>query len=181
MYMDNQPDVVQDSSPEEEVADSEVVQTPTEPTPSKVVEKTVPYSRFKELVDENKRLKTQPVETSKSLEVEDFIDISASLEGLDPREKSFLASQHKLTGQNLSEIRNSEDFQLWQTAYRSKVEKENALKPSSTQPETEKGRRLSEVLTDPNTSSEERERLLKEAGLYKDPGSPPPQRRVLMA
>jgi hypothetical protein len=178
---DENQDVLLESSPEEEATVSEDAQTLAEPTPSKVVEKTVPYSRFKEIVDENKRLKTEP-KTAKSLEVEDFIDISASLEGLDQREKSYLAQQHKLTGQPLTEIRNNEDFQLWQSAYRSKTERENTLKPSSTQPEEQRAKKLSEILTDPNTPREEKERLMRETGLYKDPGSTPPgfSRKVLV-
>jgi len=179
--MDENPDVIQESSPVEEAVVREDVQTPADPTPSKVADKTVPYSRFKEVVEENKRLKTEPV-SAKSLEVEDFIDISASLEGLDQREKSYLAHQHKLTGQPLTEIRNNEDFQLWQSAYRSKVEKENALRPSSTQPDFPKVQSLKEVLTNPSTPLAEKERLMREHGLYKDPGSAPPgvTRKVLV-
>lgn len=121
-------------------------------------------------------------EGGKSLDVEDYIDISASLEGLDGREKEYLAQQHKLTGRPLKEIRNDEDFLLWQSAYQSKVEKERALKPTSGQPETDKTRKLSEVLTDPNVPLSEKEELMKKYGLYKDPASAPPgqQRRVLI-
>lgn len=118
----------------------------------------------------------------KPLNVEDYIDISASLEGLDAREKAKLAEEHKLTGKPLSEIRKSEDFLLWQDAYQRKVEKEKALKPTSAQPEADRPRKLSEVLKDPKVSREEKEKLMKEFGLYKDPGSAPPTvtRRVLM-
>lgn len=119
---------------------------------------------------------------TKGLEVEDFIGISASLEGLDQREKEKLAELHKLTGTPLKELKTSEDFLLWQDGYKIKVEKERALKPTSTQTDTDKARKLSEVLLDPKTPPEEREKLLKQAGLYKDSGSPPPtaQRKVLM-
>lgn len=108
------------------------------------------------------------LEASKStLNVEDYIDISASLEGLDQREKSYLATQHKLTGQSLQEIRNSEDFALWQSAYRAKVEKEKSLLPSNAQPESERPRSLTERLR--GASLEEKERILAEQGLWKSP------------
>jgi hypothetical protein len=102
------------------------------------------------------------------LNVEDYIDISASLEGLDQREKEFLARQHKLTGKPLPEIRKEEDFQLWQSAHRAKLEKENALAPSSTQTETDKPSTLEDRIAKAS-SIEEKEKLLTEAGLYKAP------------
>jgi hypothetical protein len=71
---------------------------------------------------ENKKLKQQlSTPGTAPLAVEDYIDISASLDGLDAREKSFLAEQHKLSGKPLKDIRSGEDFQLWQTAYRQKL------------------------------------------------------------
>lgn len=161
----------------------ETVVTPIEVTPEPQSEKTVPYDRFKEVLEENKKLKSQPApQASTQLDVNEIIAINASLEGLAPREKEKLAELHKLTRTPLSELRNSEDFLFWQQGYQSQVEKERALKPSSTQPELEKTRKLSEVLTDPKTPLAEKERLLREFGLYKDPSSAPPiQRKVLMS
>lgn len=107
---------------------------------------------------------------SKPLEVEDFIGISASLEGLDQREKEFLANQHKLTGKPLADIRKDEDFLLWQSAHQAKVEKEKlALKPNSTQVTDDTPVGLEKKLQDPNLSMAEKEKLLTEAGLYKSP------------
>lgn len=102
-----------------------------------------------------------------TLDVEDYIDISASLEGLDQREKSFLAEQHKLSGKPLRDIRSSEDFSLWQSAYRTKIEKENALKPSSTQADSERPKTLNEKLA--SASLEEKEKILSGVGLWKSP------------
>jgi hypothetical protein len=111
--------------------------------------------------------KNKPIDV-KSLDVEDYIDISASLEGLDQKEKEFLAREHKLSGQPLAEIRKNEDFLLWQSAYRQKVEKERlTLKPSSTQPESEIPKTLHEKLK--GASLEEKEKILTEAGYYKSP------------
>lgn len=102
-----------------------------------------------------------------ALDVEDYIDISASLEGLDQREKEYLAKEHKLTGKSLSEIRKDEDFELWQTAYRAKVEKENlAIRPSGTQGESERPKSLIDKLA--TASIDEKEAILREAGLYKE-------------
>lgn len=103
-----------------------------------------------------------------SLDVEDYIDISASLEGLDQREKEKLAQEHKLSGKGLKEIRESEDFTLWQSAYRAKVEKERlSLTPTGTQADSEQPKSLNERLA--NASLADKEKILVEMGLYKPP------------
>lgn len=114
---------------------------------------------------------------NKSLEVSDFIDISASLEGLDQREKEYLAKQYKLTGQPLSEIRKSEDFGFWQSAYQAKVEKDKTLNPSTRPSETTKEKSFTEKLeeNDPIDIREsirlldEKEKLLAEKGMWVNP------------
>jgi len=104
-----------------------------------------------------------------ALDVEDYIDISASLEGLDQREKEYLAEQHKLTGKSLRDIRKDENFLLWQSAYQAKVEKEKlALKPSSSQMLKDAPKNFEEQL-EATTSMVEKEKMLIEAGLYKPP------------
>lgn len=168
--------VIQENSPEEVVETvSEDVKTPTESTP-KVDDKVIPYSRFKEVNEakakleaELARLKNQPVkEVNKALDVEDYINISSSLDGLDAREKEYLAEQHKLSGKSLSDIRNGEDFTLWQSAYRAKVEKERkALEPSTAQSDADRPKTLSEKMK--TASLSEQEEMLRKAGLYKSP------------
>lgn len=106
--------------------------------------------------------------TPSSLDVEDYIDISASLEGLDQREKQYLAEQHKLTGKSLSKLRENEDFVLWQSAYRQKMEKEKALSPTATQPEVDQPRSVADLLKNAKTL-QEKEDILKKIGGYKDP------------
>lgn len=124
-------------------------------------------ARAKASEDEVKALKAQMgTPSSTPLAVEDYIDISTSLEGLDAREKAFLAEQHKQSGKTLSEIRQGEDFQLWQTAYRLKQEKENALKPSAVQAVEEGPKSINDRLR--TASLEEKEAILREAGLYKE-------------
>lgn len=166
------PDVTPESSPApvQEPVREDVQTPPAPPAPQpKAEDRVVPYDRFKEVNDELARLKkTPPATNTKSLEVDDFINISASLEGLDQREKSYLAEQHKLSGRPLSEIRNDENFLLWQSAYKAKVEKERAqLKPSSTQTDTGSPKTLADRLK--GASLEEQERILSEAGLWKSP------------
>lgn len=176
--MDEEIDVTQDSSPEEVVEEtpveeeapvvSEDVKTPETAPKENVVkkEKVVPFSRFKQVNDELNELKKQPKKVVNSaLDVEDYIDISASLEGLDQREKEYLASQHKLSGLPLSEIRKDENFTLWQSAYRAKIEKELSLKPSGAQSDSDKPKSLTERLK--NASLADKERILEEHGLWK--------------
>jgi len=174
---ENKIDVTQDSSPEtvetqmenqpSEVI-SEDVKTPKMSDTVKSDEKVVPYERFKAVNDELSKLKKQPAQTvSKPLDVEDYIDISASLEGLDQKEKEKLAREHKLTGKPLSEIRKDEDFLLWQSAYKQKLEKERTLAPSSTQTLSEKPLSLTEKLA--KASLTEKEEILAKQGLWKSP------------
>lgn len=127
---------------------------------------------------------TVPPVATKTLEVEDFIGISASLEGLDHREKEYLAEQHKLTGRPLKDIRVDENFLLWQTAYKQKVEKERALIPDGAQLEGDAPRTLSSRLQELNNSNNhkanlaEQEKLLQEAGLYKAPRQNPHRQSI---
>jgi hypothetical protein len=106
--------------------------------------------------------------TTKGLDVEDYIGISASLEGLDQKEKEKLAREHKLTGRPLEEIRKDEDFTLWQDAYRAKKEKELSLKPSGTQSESERPMSFADKLKS-TPSMADKEKLLTDAGLYRSP------------
>ena len=150
-------------------------QTPQSPTPEELAElkrkaevSFQNFERAKKAEAEAKVLKEQLEKSkapAKSLDVDDYIDISASLEGLDQKEKTRLAEEHKLTGKPLNEIRQSEDFLLWQSAWRAKVEKERALKPSNVQEDTPKEKTMAEKLA--AASLEEKEKLLTEAGYYK--------------
>lgn len=104
----------------------------------------------------------------KGLKVEDYIDISSSLDGLDNREKEYLANLHRLSGAPLKDIRASEDFSLWRTAYQQKTEKEKlVLKPNSGQGEGDAPKSFTERLA--NASVTDKEKILAEAGLYKSP------------
>jgi len=124
-------------------------------------------------LEEVERLKKSGVKPG--LEVDEYIDISASLEGLDAKEKKKLAAEAKLTGKALSDIRSSEDFSLWQKAYREKVEKEKALDPSNRQVESKKPKTFEEEVdstkdqSNPFAITQERESLLEKKCLWKAP------------
>lgn len=136
-------------------------------------------TKFEKEEQEKKKLQAELANRSggKSLDVEDYIDISASLEGLDSREKEKLAKEHKLTGRPLNDIREDEDFKLWQNAYRGKLEKEKALAPSSKQSESDKPQTLLDRLA--GATMAEKEKLLAEAGLYKNPQGPRSDRQYI--
>ena len=168
-----QEDVTVDSSlpKAEEVVKTDVK---TEVPAPKTEDKTVPYERFKEVNEKVQSLETKlksMEQPNKQLDVEDYIDISASLEGLDQREKEKLARESKLTGRPLKEIREDEDFKLWQQAYQVKKSKEKALEPSTTQTESEKPKSLADKLR--GASLEEKEKILLEQGLYRNPRGNP--------
>jgi hypothetical protein len=137
----------------------------------------IPKSRFDEVYNELKSLKGKPTQSTDKavvLNVEDYIDISASLDGLDQKEKEKLAREHKLTGRPLSELRHDEDFVLWQTGHREKVEKEKALNPSSRQPDVPQEKSWEDKIdelkgTNPFKITPEREKFLEEQGLWKSP------------
>jgi len=116
----------------------------------------------KDLEKEVERLRK--VSDKTSMGIDDYIEISASLDGLDQREKEKLAREHKLTGIPIKELRQSEDFTLWQKAYKEKIEKEKqTLTPSSTQSEVEKPKTIEERLSSAK-SFEERGKILEEFG-----------------
>jgi len=124
-------------------------------------------AKRKSLEAELINLRKAKSENKAALDVGDYIDISASLEGLDQREKEYLAQQHKMSGKPLNEIRKEEDFSLWQSAYQAKKEKELSLKPTGTQSDSDAPRSITERLR--TASLAEKEQILVDAGLWKSP------------
>lgn len=137
---------------------------------SALIQKEKFREKFEKAEAERKALEAKLNEQARRgnvpLAVEDYIDISTSLEGLDQREKAYLAEQHKLSGKPLSDIRGTEDFSLWQSAYRQKQEKESALKPNATQALEDAPMSLSQRLAKASVS--EKEAILRENGMYKE-------------
>lgn len=181
---------VQDSeTPEEEQTSEnqeESVETPEEDPQKEVVNKELKSlqaqkDHFREKAEraesERKKLEAQLNKVTEgkvqpSLDVEDYIEMSSSLSGLDPREQEYIVKEHKLSGTSLKEIRESEDFQLWDSAYRMKKEKEEkALKPSSTQAEAQAQKGFVDRFDEAN--KDEQEEMLIKAGLYKPPRQNP--------
>lgn len=154
---------------ETEVVTPEVTEQVSNELKSALAQKDHFREKFEKAEAERKALEARlnAPTTSAPLAVEDYIDISTSLDGLDQREKAYLAEQHRLSGKPLKEIRNNEDFALWQSAYRAKQEKENALKPSATQVLEDAPKTLTDRLRSAATLTE-KEQILREAGLYKE-------------
>ena len=173
MFTDDEQEVTPETVTEEvEVeAEAEEVEEDDEPTPEITVDWEKEAKRLQaELGRKQRELKKESkkvVAPSTGLDVEDYIGISTALDGLDQREKARLAEEHKLSGKPLKAIRESEDYQLWQTAYRQKQERENALKPSSTQATEDMPKSAAQKLQGA-TSLAETEAILRELGLYKD-------------
>ncbi len=69
------------------VPDSEVEKTPEEVVQPKAEPKTVPYDRFKEINDENKRLKTSKIGGTNPMEV---VKLAKALEGFSEDEVDFI-------------------------------------------------------------------------------------------
>ena len=183
--MDDKEEVVEETldTPEEVV---ETPETPTEDAPAETPEVNDGAEELKKQLEiaNNYKVRAEKAESERkaleaklnkanetgekpTLGVEDYIDISASLEGLDQREKEKLAQEHRLTNKPLAEIRKDEDFLLWQTAYREKVEKDKTLAPNSPNDETDKSKSLTEQLA--TATIAEKEKLLEDAGLWKSP------------
>lgn len=171
--MEDEKDEISESSTEKEVVeetpiDSEVGKTPT-PLAPKSSDKTIPYERFKEINDELKRLKAEiNNKSTDSLGIDEIVMTTSALKDLDRREQEKALLESKLTGKKVNEVISDEDFKLWQTAYRSKVEKEQAaLKPSNKQLEEDRPKSIAEQVA--NADLKTMEEVLAKAGLYKDP------------
>jgi len=163
---ENEADVVEPESTEEVKTEE-----PVEQDDSKLKSALAQKEHFRKKAEEaekalEKARKASSNSPAAPLDVEDYIDISASLQGLDQREQAFLAEQHKLTGKSLKDLRESEDFQLWDEAYQARKEKERALAPNSTQELEEAPKSFINKLK--GASLAEKEELLKEQGLYQD-------------
>lgn len=125
-------------------------------------------SEIARIAAESKANATQPKGGNgegNALGIQDFIDISTSLEGLDQKEKAYVAREHKMSGKPISEIRKDDDFLLWQKAYREKLEKEKqTIIPNSKQPDDDSPISLEDALK--GKTLEEQAKLLEEHAGY---------------
>jgi hypothetical protein len=172
----------------DELADTEAPERVEESTEEEVEETTEEPVEPKEEIDwearakkaeakfiEAKRKYKEPEPEEKSeppakeakapLAVEDYIDISNALSGLDREQQAYISEQHRLTGKPLGELREGKEFQRWDKGYQAEVEAERALHPNSTQSVEDAPKTLAEALK--NASIADKERILKEAGILK--------------
>lgn len=185
-------EIVEDNTPsvQEEEETTEKIPHEETPSPEKKVEVKV------ELTDRERRLlerarkaeenaKERKAELDKFLansKKNDFSDVDAILEvqratsGLDPREVGELKVRANAMGISLTEARENEDFKLWQSSYKEKVDKEKAPIPSTTQSGDGKERTDLEILDSNRGTYDDfmnpdpkKEEVLKKSGLWKDP------------
>lgn len=134
-------------------------------------------ARVKELeAEKSKATQSKPAEI-KPFGVEDLVEVTNALEGLDSGTKEYLVRQHKITGKPINEIKQDEDFKMWQEGHRIKLEKEKTLNPSTRPSETSREKNFTEKLEDLDDIDirksirdlEAKEKLLEEKGLWKNP------------
>jgi hypothetical protein len=181
-------DVNQDSSLDQVVVPtSEGVKTPNEPAPVKTEEKVVPYERFKEVLEENKALKSQPAQSSQKSDVDalDFIKLGKKLQDYDDAEIDFATQFAKSKSPEAILAALEDEFvKTGIEARREKLQREKAaLAPTSAQSEADRPKTFTEKLasaSSPDIHKEvaEKERLLAEAGLYKAPKRRPDATKI---
>jgi hypothetical protein len=115
-------------------------------------------------------LKTFP-KVGQTTNPSEIVQILSAFDGLDASEKSRLIQEARLKGISLEDAKKDEDFVLWQTAKRQKVEEEKKVIPPSTKqgedissPQAKIRRFKSGEMT-----SEEEEDFLVETGAYRRP------------
>ena len=92
------------------------------------------YARLKKAEAKIKEFEsTEPKEEAPQQTVEELADVVNIFQGLDKKERSRLIQEKKMTGKSYEEVLSSDDYSLWQTAYKKKMEKDKALAPSTRQ------------------------------------------------
>jgi hypothetical protein len=104
------------------------------------------YARLKESEEVTKKTKAEMAKVREELakakipisDVDAILEVQTATSGLDPDEVAELKFRASILGDKLSDARKDKNFLLWQKAHREEVEKLNAAKPTTTQPEEEK-------------------------------------------
>lgn len=92
------------------------------------------YARLKKAEAKIKEFESaEPKEETPQQSVEELADVVSIFNGLDQKERSRLIQEKKMTGKSYEEVLKSDDYSLWQTAYKKKMEKDKALAPSTRQ------------------------------------------------
>jgi hypothetical protein len=129
------------------------------------------YARVKKAETKvEEALKTLP-KVGQTVNFSEIAQILSAFDGLDAQEKSRLIQEAKLKNVSLEDAKKDEDFVLWQTARRQKVEEEKKAIPPSTKqgedfssPQAKIKRFKAGEMT-----PEEQEDFLVETGVYKRP------------
>ena len=143
------------------------------------------YARMKRAEEEAKFAKESLAKTKETLakakipisDIDAILEVQSSTKDLDKNEIAELKLRASALGVSLTEARQDPNYLIWQSAYRVKVEKENAPKPSTIQAEGEKPKTLPEELksvTEPSILADirklkEKEAILEREGLWKSP------------
>jgi len=189
----------QDNLAEEETAIEETQEEiPTEETETPIKEtKSQEYSdrekrlyaRTKKAEEEVKRAREELAKAKVPIsDIDAILEVQSSTKDLDPQEIAELKLRATAGQISLTEARKDPNYLLWQTAYREKVEKDNAAKPSTLQPEVERKKSFIDKLKEaestatvtvqgekyvPGTSHldaiEKKAELLEKQGLWKNP------------
>lgn len=151
--------------PTVEITPPRETETPNEKTdsPEQYTEREKRYyARMKQAENIAKQAREELSKAKKPVsEIDAILEVQAATKDLSAQEIVELRYRATALGKPLSEARKDENFKLWQEAYKGKVEKENALLPSTTQGNVTREKSLKEM------SEDERRVLFQEMGLVK--------------
>lgn len=144
---------------------NEVKDTPNEKTdsPEQYTEREKRYyARMKQAENIAKAARDELAKARKPVdEIDAILEVQEATKGLTPAEVVELRLRADALKTSLTDARKSEGFIIWQSGYKSKVEKENALLPSTTQGNVKGEKTLNEMTLD------ERTKKFEEMGLVK--------------
>jgi len=129
------------------------------------------YARMKQAESIAKTAREELAKVKKpadASDVDSIIEVQEATRGLAASEIEELKLRADALKVPLTEARKDKNFQLWQKAYREKVEKEQAALPSTTVGNVEKEKPLGEM------DIEDRTKLFEDAGLLKKRINPRP-------
>jgi hypothetical protein len=137
-------DEIKDDVQETEIEDESVEETTEKPKEDLSLKNKQLFERLQKEIKKNKdleeRMAKSSAEKTDSPRVDpiEIAELSFAFEGLDSRERERLVKETKAQGleinsKNLSDMRKNEDFAIWQSAYKEKVDKEKAPPPSTKQ------------------------------------------------
>jgi hypothetical protein len=145
------------------------------------------YARMKLAEEEAKKAKEALSQTKAPIpEIDAILEVQSATKDLTPDEVAELKLRAAAEGISLTEARKAPNYLLWQTAYREKVEKEKAAKPSTLQPEVEKPKTFVDELKDTEKLSfadeiTKKAEILEKQGLWKNYRRRTPEDRIRLS